>query len=107
MRRLLNRNLVVPMLMVMGLLIMIGGDIDTGGWMYAIAIGYWIIAGWIESVRARRNAARPAAPITAQVTATSSRMRRSDGARGAFSRLDPAWREWMVRQSDAPPEKRP
>jgi hypothetical protein len=107
MRVLLNRKLVVPTLLAVGLLTMIGGNLDAGAWIDAGAIGYWIIAGWIEGYRSRRRAARPAAPVTARVAASSSRMQRSDGAQGAFSRLDPAWRNWISGETDARYDRRP
>lgn len=101
MRFLLNRKFVTPMLMALGLLVMLGGEVDSGAIFYGVAIFYWLLAGWWTNLSERRNAAKRRAPSTAQVTAMSSRARRSDGVDGAFSRLDPAWRDWLGREIDA------
>lgn len=96
---LLSRKLVTPVLLTVGLLAMIGGDIEGGAWIDAFGIAYWVIAGWIMGIRRRFARTRPPAPDTAKVTARSPRARRSDGAGGAFSRLDPAWQGWLQGES--------
>lgn len=101
MRWLFNRKLVTPLLMALGLLVMLGGEVDSGAIFYAVAIGYWLVAGWWSNPGQRRSDARRRAPTTAQVTAMSSRAHRSDGVDGAFSRLDPSWRDWLGREKDA------
>ncbi len=92
---LLSRKLVTPLLLAFGLLAMIGGEVEGGAWIDALGLGYWLVAGWITGARRRHAAARPPAQVTATVTAMSPRARRSDGAGGAFSRLDPAWQNWL------------
>lgn len=92
---LLSRKLVTPFLLAFGLLAMIGGEVEGGAWVDALGLGYWIVAGWITRASHRHGAARPPAQVTATVTAMSSRARRSDGASGAYSRLDPAWQNWL------------
>ncbi len=44
MRWLFNRKLVTPLLMALGLLVMLGGEVDSGAIFYAVAIGYWLVA---------------------------------------------------------------
>jgi len=92
---LLSRKLVTPFLLVTGLLAMIGGEVEGGAWIDALGLCYWVIAGWITGARRRYSRAKPQTQFTAMVTAKSSRARRSDGAAGAYSRLDPAWKDWL------------
>lgn len=98
---LLSRKLVTPFLLAFGLLAMIGGEVEGGAWVDALGLGYWVVAGWISGARRRHAATRPKPQVTAKVTATSPRARRSDGAGGAFSRLDPAWQTWLQGEVDS------
>lgn len=113
MRIVFDRRLVTPVLLAFGLLVMLGGEIEMGGWIDAIGLGYWLVAGWGMRLfggreprrrRTGRPAGKPIPPSTAKVVGRPSG---TDGVGGAFARLDPAWREWMTGEINARQDKRP
>jgi hypothetical protein len=99
MRFLFSRALIVPVLVILGLLAAIGGGLDSGVVFWGMALVYWFARGWGQR-RARGEAARPRPTFSAQVVANGARARQSDGASGAFSRLDPAWKDWLRREAE-------
>lgn len=108
MRTAFNRKLITPILMALGLFSIIGGgSVDNALFWYGAAFAYWFVRGWWERRQPRRpspTAPQASAPFTAQVAANAARAGQSDGAPGAFSRLDPVWRDWLRREVDTRPD---
>lgn len=100
---LLSRKLITPLLLAVGLLSIVGGEIEGGLWIDALGLAYWLARGWWQRRHQRQQAATPRATFSAQVVANGARAGQSDGASGAFSRLDPAWRDWLRREVDSRP----
>lgn len=103
MRSPMMRVVVTPGLMVFGVLAMIGGELG-GGMIFCIAgAAYWRLAGWLARPRNRRAERRegPAKPRPAAVVSVAEHGVRSDGTSGAFSRLDPVWRNWLSEEFEA------
>ena len=89
---LLKRAFVTPVLLTVGLLAMLGGDINGGGLIDLVAMAYWVIVGW--SHRWRSAGARSSSR-TPDVVMVVDQGGRSDGVDGAFARLHPDMRTWL------------
>lgn len=107
-----DRRLATPALLAWGLLVMLGGEIGLGAWIDAVGLGYWIVGGWgmrLMSGREprRHRAGRPAGKPIPSAAKVVGRPSGTDGVGGAFSRLDPAWQDWMTGEINARQDKRP
>lgn len=107
-----DRRLVTPVLLAFGLLVMIGGEIEMGAWIDAVGLGYWLFVGWGMRLfsgrepRHRRTGRLATDSVPSSLAKVVARTCRTDGVGGAFSRLDPAWRDWMTGEINARRGKR-
>ena len=83
------RGWIMGALLCCGALAMIGGGLESGTIITLIAVAFWGVTDWF----ARRRRFRRAKPIAVAVV---DHRTRSDGADGAFSRLDPATQAWIL-----------
>jgi len=88
----IKRKVVAITFMAFGAVFVAKDAYGIAAGFYGFSIIYWVATGWWERRAPRRRPSNPTRPVTVEVTAGTGR---TDGARGAYSRLDPVWQDWL------------
>lgn len=91
-----KRKVVAITFLALGAVFALKGAEAFAAAFYGFAILYWLATGWWASRPRKPKPTRPIRQATVEIAAAQGR---TDGARGAFGRLDPTWQDWLRREA--------